>query len=138
MGDANGTPDATFDGDGFATFGKAYLEASAVLLKADDKADDKIIVVGIQTASFVRTLILARLTSAGALDTTWNGTGLVEVPSPIRSSTNATHRRQAHARALRRRRHPSAFALQPDGKLVVTGRTWTPTGGNDAALLRLK
>ena len=175
--EANGTPDNTFDTDGFATFGKAYFKATAVLLQPDDK----IIVVGLQSVAFVHTLIIARITSAGALDTTWNGTGLVEVPlnDALLNEVYAPAVRNADgtvlvgvATAAATGSHldmivsryttagvldgtfgtggkltlalssgddvPTAFALQPDGKLVVTGRTWTATGGNDALLLRLK
>lgn len=173
--EADGTPDNSFDGDGFATFGKPVFRATSVLLQPDDK----IIVVGIQTVVFAHTLIIARLTSAGALDPTWNGTGLVEVPlsdgvlneayaPAVRNAdgtimvgvTNASNylldmvvSRYTTSGVLDATFGtagkltlalstgddvPTAFALQPDGKLVVAGRTWTSTGGSDAVLLRLK
>src|SRR6266702_1946540 len=61
---------------------------------------------------------LARYTTAGDLDTTFNGTG--KVITPIGSSDD-------HARAL---------ALQSDGKIVVVGSSYNSSSDYDFALAR--
>lgn len=65
--------------------------------------------------------MIARYTSAGILDATFGTAGELTLPLSVGHDV------------------PSALALQPDGKLLVTSRTFTETsGGNDVALLRLK
>jgi uncharacterized delta-60 repeat protein len=102
---AGGELDSTFDGDGRMTLHLGAADESAVDVAV--QPDGKIVVLGTTGMSGV----LARYTSAGALDTTFDGEGFLVFTSL----------------------HPSALALQPDGKIVVAG-----TADANFALARFK
>ena len=102
---AAGELDPTFHGDGRVTLDLGAGDESALDVAA--QPDGKIVVLGTTGMSAV----LARYTSTGALDTTFDGDGFVVFTSL----------------------HPSALALQPDGKIVVAG-----TAHADFALARFK
>ena len=95
--DADGSPDATFDGDGqvktlFASFGGA----SSVVLQTDGK----LVVAGVGDANFA----LARYNGDGSLDSSFGVDGTVTTNLGGFDSI-------------------LALALQPDGKLVAAGIT---------------
>ena len=102
---AGGELDPTFDGDGRVTLDLGAADESAVDVAV--QPDGKIVVLGTTGMSAV----LARYTSTGALDTTFDGDGFLVFTSL----------------------HPSALALQPDGKIIVAG-----TANADFALARFK
>lgn len=93
----NGTLDTSFDTDGHAlvSFGGTYERATGVAVDASGR----VIVVG---NSDYRSAV-ARLTTAGALDTTFSDDGLL-VKSFAASFTGDSH-----------------VAIQPDGKIVLSG-----------------
>lgn len=99
---SDGALDPSFDGDGHAewNFTGGYGEIRALRING---LDGKIVVAGRDGSQ----ILVARFHSNGALDTTFNGTGIVL--TPILSSTQA-----------------NAMAIQGDGKIVVAGET---TGG---------
>ncbi len=93
---ADGSLDPSFGGDGRVT--TALFGADALVLQPDGKL--------LATGGSPDGLALARYNPDGSLDTSFNRTG--EVTTKIRS----------HAAA-------QALALQPDGKLVAAGYTYT-------------
>jgi uncharacterized delta-60 repeat protein len=107
----NGSPDATFDGDGTAMidFGSlADLAGDAVL-----QPDGKIVVAGSTQAT--GDIAVARLNPNGSPDTTFGGDGKATVDFGIATFGNAV-------------------ALQPNERIVVAGER---TGGDDFAVARL-
>src|SRR4051812_9332866 len=107
---ANGTPDATFDGDGARGLD---LGGTEVATAATIQPDGKIVVAGFTSVNFDGAVW--RLNPNGTLDTTFDGDGVKTVDS-------------GHVERLR------AIALQPDGKIVVAGSTDV---GANAAVYRL-
>jgi uncharacterized delta-60 repeat protein len=105
---AAGELDSTFDGDGRVTLDLGAADESAVDVAV--QPDGKIVVLGTTGMSAV----LARYTSTGALDTTFDGDGFLVFSSL----------------------HPSALALQPDGKIVVAGTANADFANADFALAR--
>jgi uncharacterized delta-60 repeat protein len=105
----NGTLDTTFDGDGIKTidFGGADHAAAVAI-----QADGKIVVVG--STSKNDNVAVARLTDTGALDTSFNGTGLLTIDLAGAGEAG------------------NAVAIQADGKIVVAG-----TNGVDFAVMRV-
>jgi uncharacterized delta-60 repeat protein len=65
-------------------------------------------------------MLCLRYSTAGALDASFGTGGRLRVG--LSAGTDA----------------PSSMALTPSGQIVVAGRTWSPAGGTDMALLRLK
>lgn len=99
----NGSPDTSFDGDGKVVTPFAGLtEAFAVAIQPDGK-----IVVGGHAYSPIGGggFALARYNADGSLDTTFDGDGKVVTSFPGSTSDDAI----------------SAIAIQPDGKIVVSG-----------------
>jgi uncharacterized delta-60 repeat protein len=101
---ADGTPDANFDGDGLAT-GPTFIacEANALVLRTDGK----LVVAGsLANNPFgsERVFGLARFNPDGSLDPTFDGDGIAIANFVAALSEGAT-----------------ALVLQPDGKLVATG-----------------
>jgi uncharacterized delta-60 repeat protein len=108
-----GTLDTTFDTDGITSVpvsGTNLLNAIAL------HSDGKIIAVG--SMGFASGFMLAQLTSSGALDTTFNGNGVV--------STTIS----GFGDALR------AVQIQPDGKIVAAGSKIPTVGSNDFVVVR--
>src|SRR3954470_24292202 len=108
----NGSPDTTFDGDGTAAvdFGSmADLANDAVL-----QTDGKIVVAGYTQAD--EDVAVVRLNTDGSLDTTFSTDGKATVDfGGVATFGNAV-------------------ALQPNGRIVVSGQR---TGNDDFALARL-
>jgi hypothetical protein len=65
-------------------------------------------------------MVVLRFTSSGVVDTTFGASGKLALPLSIGDDVL------------------TGLAVQADGKVLVTGRTFTPLGGTDVALLRLK
>jgi uncharacterized delta-60 repeat protein len=108
-----GSLDTTFSGDGRVSFGFGALRhdvAMSVKLQGS-----KLVVAGYTCASMYAPcdFAVARLTSAGALDTSFSTDG--------RQTTD-----------FGADEHAYSLALQPDGKLVVIGETRTSTGAEFA------
>jgi uncharacterized delta-60 repeat protein len=101
---ANGALDSTFSGDGMTTtsFGGSGSAALGVAIAPGGK----IVAAGVNTNK----LAIVRYTAAGALDTTFGGTGIVQ-------STFGGSDAQAHG-----------VVVQPDGKIVVSGTTGSSSG----------
>jgi uncharacterized delta-60 repeat protein len=94
----NGTPDTSFDGDGRLTTGFGGDEAAtgvAIL------ADGRIVVAGHKIAPGPDTSFLARYLTNGKLDNSLDGDGKLTIPNEVLQN----------------------LALQPDGKLVLSGYT---------------
>lgn len=120
--DSTGLLDSTFDADGRYTgkFGSSNSVANAIALQSDGK----IIVAGYGYSGTTWDFGVARLTAAGVLDGTFSGDGktLFHLNSTSSSPEEFT-----------------AIAIQPDGKLLLTGRTVGAAAGDtfDAVLMRL-
>jgi uncharacterized delta-60 repeat protein len=115
---SDGSPDTTFDGDGFAStsFGNSYDSSSAVALQPDGK----IVLAG---HSYSDTngegfFALARYNGDGSLDTTFDEDG--KVTTDLGGWRDVGH----------------ALALQPDGRILVAGEQWHEDGTVDFALAR--
>jgi len=119
---SSGVLDATFDTDGLFTgsFGNSTSVANAMALQSDGK----IIVAGYGYSGTSWDFGVARLTSTGALDTTFNGDG--KALFHINSTSSLAEEFKA-------------IAVQPDGKILLAGRTRGAVGGDsfDAVLMRL-
>ena len=98
---SGGVLDTTFDGDGIVMtdFGTANDTATAVALQSDGK----IVVGGTGNGRFA----VARYTTAGALDSTFDGDGTVTTTVLRNDSESAAD-----------------VAIQSDGKIVAVGRAW--------------
>ena len=111
----NGALDGTFGDDGSVTV--------RVAAGGDDDASDvaigpdgRIVVVG--TASALHAIALARIDASGGLDPTFDGDGKVTwAPGDGFASG-------------------SAVALQPDGRIVVAGQSWTESAFDGIVVLR--
>lgn len=102
----DGTPDDTFSGDGFVRRVVSEILPLAIALQSNGK-----IVVGGDFDIFARGL--ARFTSAGRLDDTFGGDGIVR--------TRVGSGEQAVA----------GLAIQPDGRIVAAGYVGPHEGGTD-------
>ena len=111
---ANGTPDTTFSGDGeiIITFGSStdYCFDAAL------QADGKIILAGYYNNGTNDDVAVARLTSSGVLDTTFDTDG--RVTTTLGTGTDRGY----------------SIAVQTDGRIVVGGYAFMTT--NDFALVR--
>ena len=112
---ANGQPDTTFDGDGRATFGTTASEDNAMAVALTGTG--RIVLGGYahDNGSGVDRFVIARLTAGGALDTTFNTTGVV-TPA-IGTSQDRCH----------------AIAVQSDNKIVAAG--YSQSGSQTAIAL---
>ena len=120
---ANGTLDTTFSTDGKQLAGLVSLDACADV--AVD-AEGRIVLVGSSDSGSNTRIAVARLTTAGALDTTFNGSGfrtidLVDEASAADDGEDAG----------------TGVAIQPDGKIVVAAYGGTTTGNSDFVVIRL-
>jgi uncharacterized delta-60 repeat protein len=103
--DAQGAADTTFSGDGIVTVdftGGPDHAYDAVL-----QPDGKLILAGSAHSDGATRFALARLTSNGVLDATFDGDGLLTIPFGSQDAS------------------ASAVAVQPDGKIVLAGSVWT-------------
>ena len=114
---ANGSPDQTFSKDGKRTVDFPGTESYAYDVAA--QPDGKIILAGVAGELFPEhtSIALARLTSNGFLDKTFNGDG--RLTANFSDSTDGV----------------SAIALQQDGKIVVGGYTYNARTDNKNFLL---
>lgn len=113
--DRDGTLDTTFGDKGTVTAGftpEGYDAASDVAIQADGK----IVVVG--TTWDLREFALARFDPDGTLDTTLDGDGKVTTSVSVGDDS------------------AEAVAIQPDGKIVVAGDSWTETGWDGIDVVR--
>jgi uncharacterized delta-60 repeat protein len=106
----DGTPDASFDGDGALT--TDFTGGDDLAFSAALQTDGKIVAAGLTNTDFG----LARYNTNGTLDATFDGDGKV--------STSINNFDAAFA-----------LAIQPDGKIVAAGETDTGTD-SDFALVR--
>jgi uncharacterized delta-60 repeat protein len=103
--DANGVADTTFGNLGSTqvvvptTNGTQHLNALAL------RADGRILVGGSRGNTHGPNLIVPQLTASGVLDTTWNGTGIVDIEAPPGYQTMIAN----------------ALAIDSDGSVVVSG-----------------
>lgn len=113
---ADGTPDATFSGDGRTTtdFGAGYDFAWDVAIQP---GDHKIVALGLTGGSDPRFAVV-RYNANGSLDTTFSGDG--------KTTVNLTTGEDAGL----------ALALQPDGKMVLAG--YASGAGGQIGLARLR
>lgn len=111
---ANGTLDTTFNGTGIAISALSASEDSfsAVALQSDGK----IVAGGYASNGTNHDFAVARYTSAGLLDTTFNGTG--KVLTPIGSGDDEM----------------TGIAVQGDGKIVAAGTAAVSIDGGSVAL----
>jgi uncharacterized delta-60 repeat protein/CSLREA domain-containing protein len=110
---ANGTLDTTFDTDGIAVL-------AGVRGAADAAVDSSGRLVVATDVSVTRDLAAARLTTAGALDTTFDGDGIAATDLGLPTADS----------------WGTGIAIQPDGRIVVTGYSWddgAPTWQDDLA-----
>lgn len=105
----NGSLDTSFDVDGIVTTNDtAFDETSAAALQPDGK-----IIIAERRDNTVSALI--RFNPNGSLDTSFHGDGIFKFPASTYTNTN-----------------PKAVAIQPDGKIIVSGQQ-----GPDIFLSRL-
>lgn len=112
----DGTLDTSFNGTGRVTtpVGGAKDEADAVVVQPDGK----VVVAGYSGNGVNDDALVVRYTSAGALDTTFNGTGKLSLPLGPGNDT------------LR------SLALEADGRIVASGYA-SNGANNDMATIRL-
>ncbi|MEO7506373.1 MAG: FG-GAP-like repeat-containing protein [Pyrinomonadaceae bacterium] len=105
----NGSLDPSFDGDGKATIDLDFGVANAVAIQPDGK----IVVVGTALGSAIQQLgfTVARFNSNGSLDTTFATVGYLIFHFNILQGASASAK---------------DIALQPDGHIVVVGRSTVP------------
>jgi uncharacterized delta-60 repeat protein len=98
---AGGDLDTTFGGDGIVTtpIGSSHDFAEAVAIQADGK----IVAAGYGLVGSNRDFAVVRYTTAGGLDTTFGGDGIVTTPIGSRDD------------------YAQAVAIQADGKIVAAG-----------------
>jgi uncharacterized delta-60 repeat protein len=111
----NGALDTTFGGTGTITtnFGGLFADATAVVIQPDGK----VLAVGSTTSTTTTDFALVRYNADGSPDASF-GTG-GRVTTDFTATDVLTD-----------------VALQADGKIVVTGRTFDQTNGDDFALAR--
>jgi uncharacterized delta-60 repeat protein len=116
---SDGSPDTTFSSIGEVSldFSKStgFADADAVAIQPDGK----IVVAGFNTTNTSRNFAVARLNLNGSYDTTFNKTGMVQ--------TNVGNGSYDAANGI---------ALQPDGKIVLAGRTTSSSGLYASAVVR--
>ncbi len=111
---ASGTVDTTFGTSGMASLGinANWTFSNAAILQTDGK----IMIVGSSYIGTVSVFTLVRFNTNGTLDTTFNGTGILNTTISVNSVGNS-------------------ILLQPDGKILVGG--WI-TNGADRDLLLMR
>jgi uncharacterized delta-60 repeat protein len=114
---ANGTLDTSFDSTGkvLTNVGGADDFGEDVALQPDGR----IVVAGRSSNGANTDFAVVRYTTTGALDTTFNSSGMALIPV----STSDDEGR--------------GVAIQADGKILVGGHSVNGAGGNDFALIRL-
>jgi uncharacterized delta-60 repeat protein len=111
---STGQLDTTFDGDGFRVIDIGATDEGRSII---EQPDGRIVLLG--TAAMANTDVgIVRLLPSGALDTTFNGTGIRTI------SMSAAFERSR------------GLALRPSGKLVIGGNYWNGAS-SDAYVLQL-
>lgn len=115
---SNGTPDASFDGDGIATthLGSINDEAYSVVLQPDEK----IVVSGKTSASGNYDLAVVRYNSDGSLDATFGGGGVVITDGSAGSGWANAY----------------GVAIHTDNKITVAGSSFDPMNVQHFTVLR--
>ncbi len=113
---ADGTLDTSFGGDGMVTttFGNDNAEAVALAIQADGK----IIVAGSVIVGSIRQVAVVRYLPDGSLDSSFSDDG--RQTTPFGSGPSSA----------------SSLVIQPDGKIVVAGRTAPNSQDPDLLLIR--
>lgn len=93
--------DTSFGSSGFALINEG---SDAYVTQVAMQTDGKILALGMCTLADVPTIFLARFTTTGSLDTTFNTTGIVT----LNYGTNV---------------YASSLAVQTDGKILIAGNT---------------
>jgi uncharacterized delta-60 repeat protein len=121
---ADGSPDASFDGDGVAT--AQFQEGASTSSDVQLQGDGKIVVAGGTAVGSIFSLYsfgVARFNPNGTLDAGFagDGTAFVDVRNGAAQQNSAEN-----------------LLIQPDGKIVASGNTNSGfASGNDFAVLRL-
>lgn len=111
----DGSLDTSFSGTGIVTTQVGGYPSSLAI-----QSDGKIVVAGSVGNASNHDFVVIRYNADGSLDTSFNGTGIV-----ITSIGNS------HDRA-------NSVAIQPDGKIVVTGSSYNETTGSSFATVRYR
>jgi uncharacterized delta-60 repeat protein len=115
--DTNGTPDPAFGNAGTATIdfiSNSDDEAHAMVIQPDGK----IVIAGWMDDGVDKDIALVRFLTDGSPDNTFGNNGKVHTDlSALNQNANA-------------------IALQPDGKIVITGYSFSISGGNDIIIIR--
>jgi uncharacterized delta-60 repeat protein len=118
---SDGSLDTTFDGDGRKIFAFTSDNVQDLVKRVAILPDGKILISG-HTYSFATNydFALARLNADGSFDSTFGTNGVVTTAVDGGNSDD---------------RFP-IFVLQPDGKIIVTGESWSNNGATRYGLLR--
>jgi uncharacterized delta-60 repeat protein len=126
---ADGTLDATFDGDGIAIVPAAMNADEGFSVKT--QADGKIVVSGYgATAATEHSIVVARFNANGSLDTSFDGDGIATTDIGVGPGTIPILPGITFSEA------GQSLVIQADGRIVVAGYGPTPAGGTDIALVR--
>jgi uncharacterized delta-60 repeat protein len=112
----NGDLDSTFNGTGVVT---TSIGMGAAAADVAIQANGKILVAGVAVENGRGNVALVRYSSNGSLDAAFGGTGIIT--TSISNDTDDIGR---------------GTAIQPDGKIVVTGFTYGSDGKRDVAVMR--
>jgi uncharacterized delta-60 repeat protein len=114
---SNGSLDTSFDGDGMAVI--PIGGNTDVINAVSIQPNGKIVVAGSAHIGTNLDFALARFNPNGSLDTTFDGDG--KITTPIGTNIDTAN----------------ALTIQPDGKILVAGRSYSATLGNyDFAVVR--
>jgi uncharacterized delta-60 repeat protein len=111
----DGSIDSTFNSVGFSLIGIGTNQDRARTIAIQN--DGKIVIAGFSTDLNGDQMVVARLLSNGALDTSFDGDGLVVIPGGYNE-------------------YVQSIAIQTDGKIVVAGAS-SASGTNDVKMARL-
>lgn len=113
---ADGTLDLTFNGTGFVTYDIAGGSAGDLPRSISLQSDGKIVITGNSWNGSNNDMFIMRLNTDGILDTSFNGLGYV-----------------VHNNAAGGNGDDIGFSIKinPDGKILVTGLSWSSNASND-------
>jgi uncharacterized delta-60 repeat protein len=117
---SNGALDSSFgsSGLGFFNFGTGFATQPFDTAALAIGSNAQIVVAGSVRAAGTDDFAVARLTTSGSLDTTFNGTGLVTVPFSIGSFSGAD---------------ATGVVVQPNGEIVVVGNAVAGTSSSTSS-----
>ena len=119
---STGLPDTSFDGDGTRVindFAGTYSSSQVEDIVVMSDGDLMLIGFGMNATTSTQDIMIVRLTSAGALDTSFNGSGLLTL-NPSSNDDNAY-----------------AGVEMSDGDVVIAGYTGTSVTDNDLYMARI-